>query len=90
MCGIAIVKISNILFKNWLKTYIIGWSTTTSKQNFCEERSYKSTSYGNLKCGHPIFKVSKFRVCKTYTCKDKLNIPKIKCVCHRSIKVHLF
>jgi hypothetical protein len=33
---------------------------------------------------------SKFRICKTYTCKDKLNIPKIKFICHRSIKIHLF
>jgi hypothetical protein len=33
-----------------------GWSTTTSKQSLCEERSCKSTNYGNLKCGHPISK----------------------------------
>jgi hypothetical protein len=32
MCGIAIVKISNILFKNWLKTYImVGLQQPLSK-----------------------------------------------------------
>jgi len=87
MCGIAIVKISNILFKNWLKTCIMVSLQQPLSKIFVKKGVANQQTMGIWNVG---IQFSKFIMCKTYTCKNKLNIPKLKFICHRSIKIHLF